>query len=155
MARSPFSTITHAPSQSTSVGQTRPQLSPRILASRMSRAADVGRHDALDEAGDIDTRWAGDRARRVKTIQAPRSFDRRLPRVHRRRDIRKILLVLVRRQFWRRLAKRHVYTSSPFACPAPRFIPQLRNVERKSGARARESPETRNPVESFSTGRRI
>src|SRR4029077_12401608 len=39
MARSPFSTITQAPSQRTSVGQTRPQLSPRMFASRMTRAA--------------------------------------------------------------------------------------------------------------------
>src|SRR6202165_6016077 len=39
MARSPFSTITHAPSHNTSVGHTRPQLSPRMLASRITRAA--------------------------------------------------------------------------------------------------------------------
>src|SRR2546422_3946770 len=38
MACSPFSCITQAPSHSASVGQTRPQLSPRILASRITRA---------------------------------------------------------------------------------------------------------------------
>src|SRR5579871_3445335 len=39
MARSPFSSITHAPSHSTSVGHTRPQLCPKMLASKITRAA--------------------------------------------------------------------------------------------------------------------
>src|SRR6266852_7262799 len=38
MAFSPFSCMTQAPSQSTSVGHTRPQLSPRMFASRITRA---------------------------------------------------------------------------------------------------------------------
>src|SRR5271155_1771563 len=38
MGFSSFSSITQAPSQSTSVGQTRPQLCPRMLASRITRA---------------------------------------------------------------------------------------------------------------------
>src|SRR5271155_3021374 len=38
MGFSSFSCITQAPSQRTSVGQTRPQLCPRILASRITRA---------------------------------------------------------------------------------------------------------------------
>src|SRR5271156_6531169 len=38
MGFSSFSCITQAPSQRTSVGQTRPQLWPRILASRITRA---------------------------------------------------------------------------------------------------------------------
>src|ERR1700692_1476957 len=38
MGACPFSCITQAPSQSTSVGHTRPQLSPRILAERITRA---------------------------------------------------------------------------------------------------------------------
>src|ERR1700722_19795039 len=38
MGFSSFSCITHAPSQRTSVGQTRPQLCPRILAERTTRA---------------------------------------------------------------------------------------------------------------------
>ena len=76
------------------------------------RAAHIRRHDALDEAGHVDPRGTRLNAGSVKTIEAPRGFDGRLARVHRRRDVRKILFVFFRGQFRRGLAKGHALTSS-------------------------------------------
>ena len=76
------------------------------------RPAHIRRHDALDEARAHRFAWDTPDAGSVKTIETPRGFDGRLARVHRRRDVRKILLVFFRRQFRRGLAKGHALTSS-------------------------------------------
>src|ERR1700674_3880699 len=79
------------------------------------RPAQIRRHDALDEPGHIDPRRTRLYARSVKTIETPRRFDGRLARVHRRRDVRKILFVLFRGQFRRGFAKGHALTSSSWS----------------------------------------
>src|SRR4029077_1811393 len=76
------------------------------------RAPRVPRHNALDKAGHVDSRRTRLYAGSVKTIETSGGFDGRLARVHRRRDVRKILLVFFRRQFRRGLAKWHALTSS-------------------------------------------
>ena len=76
------------------------------------RPAHIARHDALDETGHIDPRRARLNARSIEAIETPRGFNRRLARIHRRRDVRKILFVFFRRQFRRGLAKGHALTSN-------------------------------------------
>src|SRR4029077_7410209 len=79
------------------------------------RPAHIPRHDSLDEAGHIDPCWTRLNARSVKTIKPPRRFDGGLARVHRRRDVGKILFVLFRRQLRRGFAKGHALTSSSWS----------------------------------------
>ena len=71
---------THAPSQRTSVGQARAQLPPKMLASRIVRAAAdfIVVEDLANESRDVDMRWAGPGARGVETKQAARRLDARL-----------------------------------------------------------------------------
>jgi hypothetical protein len=70
-------------------------------------ATNVSGHDALDEPRNIDVGRTSDRARRIEAIEAARGLDGRLPRIHRRRDVRKILFVLLWREFGRSFAKGH------------------------------------------------
>ena len=55
------------------------------------RPANIGGHDAFDEAGNVDPGGTGNRARGIKAIETPRGLDGRLPRIHRRRDVGKNL----------------------------------------------------------------
>src|SRR5580704_1797743 len=81
------------------------------LEDHARRPAHIRRHDPLDEPRHIDPRRARLNTRRVKTVEATGRFDGRLPRVHRRRDVREILFVLLRGKFRRGFAQGHALSS--------------------------------------------
>ena len=105
----PFSCITQAPSQSTSVGQTRPQLCAQDIGfeNYARGAAQIVRRDFLDEGRDVNVRGTSDGAGRVKAEKAARGFDGGLARRHARRNFREILFVLLGRKLGSRLAQSH------------------------------------------------
>ena len=71
------------------------------------RSSRVAGGNLLDECRDVDVRGTGNRARRVKAKKAAGRFNRRLARIHRRRDFRKVLLVLLGAELGSGFAKRH------------------------------------------------
>src|SRR6267378_3085868 len=65
-------------------------------------AAQVAGRDLLDEGGDVDVRGAGDRARRIVTVEALVRLEQRRVIRQRRRDVGGILRKLLLRE-WHRL----------------------------------------------------
>jgi hypothetical protein len=71
------------------------------------RATQIIGGDLLDECGNVNARRTRDSARSVKTEKTARGFHGGLARRQPRRYFGKILLVLLRSQFWRGLAHGH------------------------------------------------
>ena len=72
-----------------------------------SGAAEIVGGDFLYERRDVNVRWAGDSAGRVKAEKAAGGFDGGLARGHPRRNFREIPFVLLGRKLGGRLAQRH------------------------------------------------
>ena len=72
-----------------------------------SGAAEIVGGDFFYEGGDVNVRWAGDSAGRVKAEKAAGGFDGGLARGHPRRNFREIPFVLLGRKLGSRLAQRH------------------------------------------------